>query len=201
MTDTPTPTATTTADAAAPATVSRKRRAPAMFAPLRYRDYRLLFTGQLISSIGNTFYSVALPWYMLTQGGGPINLGLVLTAYGVPLGVTTLLGGWLSDKLRARRVMLIADAACAVVTGGLAWATFGAHTPLWVIAALTAAMGAFAGPVRSRVAGHRARPPARGPAPGGERPLLRADAPGADGRPLAGGLRRGAGHRIRWLRD
>ncbi len=145
MTDPAIPTATATADGAAPATVARKRRAPAMFAPLRYRDYRLLFTGQLISSIGNTFYSVALPWYMLTQGGGPINLGLVLTAYGVPLGATTLLGGWLSDKLRARRVMLIADAACAVVTGGLAWATFGAHTPLWVIAALTAAMGAFSG--------------------------------------------------------
>ena len=141
MTDTSIP----TADGAAPLIAPRKRRAPAMFAPLRYRDYRLLFTGQLISSIGNTFYSVALPWYMLTQGGGAINLGLVLTAYGVPLGVTTLLGGWLSDKLRARRVMLIADAACAVVTIGLAWATFGAHTALWVIAALTAAMGAFEG--------------------------------------------------------
>jgi predicted MFS family arabinose efflux permease len=123
----------------------RKRRSPAMLAPLGYRDYRLLFIGQLISSIGNTFYSVALPWYMLTQGGGVINLGLVLTAYGAPLGVTTLLGGWLSDKLRARRVMLFSDAACAVVTGGLAWATFGAHAPLWVIAALTAAMGAFEG--------------------------------------------------------
>ncbi|HEY7849196.1 MAG TPA: MFS transporter [Ktedonobacterales bacterium] len=126
-------------------TAPRKHRSPAMLAPLGYRDYRLLFIGQLISSIGNTFYSVALPWYMLTQGGGPINLGLVLTAYGAPLGATTLLGGWLSDKFRARRVMLISDAACAVVTGGLAWATFGAHASLWVIAALTALMGAFEG--------------------------------------------------------
>lgn len=137
-------TSTPVADAAL-ADSPRARRVPAMLAPLGYRDYRLLFIGQLISSIGNTFYSVALPWYMLTQGGGPINLGLVLTAYGVPLGATTLLGGWLSDKLHARRVMLIADAACAVVTGGLAWATFGAHAPLLVIAALTAAMGAFEG--------------------------------------------------------
>ncbi len=132
------------APVAAP-TAPRRRRGPAMFAPLGFRDYRLLFIGQLISSIGNTFYSVALPWYMLTQGGGPINLGLVLTAYGLPLGATTLLGGWLSDKLHARRVMLVSDAASAVITGGLAWATFGAHAPLWVIAALTAAMGAFEG--------------------------------------------------------
>ena len=143
MTDTYTP--TLAADGAATTSAPRKRHGPAMLAPLGHRDYRLLFIGQLISSIGNTFYSVALPWYMLTQGGGPVNLGLVLTAFGAPLGVTTLLGGWLSDKLRARRVMLVADAACAVVTGGLAVATFGAHAPVWVIAALTAAMGAFEG--------------------------------------------------------
>jgi predicted MFS family arabinose efflux permease len=136
---------TSAADSAAKKMASRKWRGPAMLAPLAHRDYRLLFIGQLISSIGNTFYSVALPWYMLTQGGGPINLGLVLTAFGAPLGVTTLLGGWLSDKLHARRIMLVADAACAAVTGGLALATFGAHAPLWVIAALTAAMGAFEG--------------------------------------------------------
>lgn len=122
----------------------RRWRVPAMLAPLGQRDYRLLFIGQLISSIGNTFYSVALPWYMLTQGGGVVNLGLVLTAYGAPLGATTLLGGWLSDKLRARRVMLVADAACAVITVGLAWATF-THAPLWALVALTAAMGAFEG--------------------------------------------------------
>jgi len=112
MSDTFTP----TVDAPTPTRAPRRWRVPAMLAPLGQRDYRLLFIGQLISSIGNTFYAVALPWYMLTQGGGPVNLGLVLTAYGAPLGVTTLLGGWLSDKLRARRVMLIADAACAIVT-------------------------------------------------------------------------------------
>src|SRR5262245_125232 len=120
----------------------RIRRAVEPRAQRRSRDYRPLFTGQLISSVGNTFYSVALPWHMLTQGGGPINLGLVLTAYGVPLGATTLLGGWLSDKFRARRVMLIADAACIIVTVGLAIATYASQTPLWLLAVLTAALGA-----------------------------------------------------------
>jgi predicted MFS family arabinose efflux permease len=141
MTDTYTP----AAEAPSPARAPRRWRAPAMLAPLGQRDYRLLFIGQLISSIGNTFYSVALPWYMLTQGGGPANLGLALTAYGIPMGAMTLLGGWLSDKLRARRVMLVSDFARIFVLGGLAWATFGVHAPLWQIAALTAALGAFDG--------------------------------------------------------
>lgn len=113
--------------------------------PLRYRDYRLLFLGQLISALGDSFYAVALPWYMLTQGGGAANLGLALTAYGVPMGAMSLVGGWLSDKLRARRVMLVSDFARIFVVGGLAWVTFGAHAPLWQIAALTATLGVFDG--------------------------------------------------------
>ncbi len=121
------------------------RRGGGMLAPLRYRDYRLLFLGQLISALGDAFYAVALPWYMLTQGGGPANLGLALTAYGIPMGAMSLLGGWLSDKLHARRVMLISDFARIFVVGGLAWATFGTHAPLWEVAALTATLGVFDG--------------------------------------------------------
>src|SRR5262245_8600257 len=114
-------------------------------APLGNRKYRLLLLGQLISLVGDAFYSVALPWYMLTQGGGAANLGLVLTAYGIPMGAATLLGGWLSDKLRPRRVMLVSDFSRALIVGALAWLTFGAHMPLWGIAILTATLGLFDG--------------------------------------------------------
>jgi hypothetical protein len=38
-------------------------------APLRVRDFSLLFSGQLISIIGDAFYAVALPWFMLSGGG------------------------------------------------------------------------------------------------------------------------------------
>lgn len=124
-----------------------------MLAPLRNRDYRLLFAGQLISLIGDAFYAIALPWYMLTQGGGVASLGLVMTAYGVPMGIATLLGGWLSDKLRPRRVMLFTDCIRTFIVGGLAWLTFGGaapflqgqSAPVWGIAICTAALGLFDG--------------------------------------------------------
>lgn len=116
-----------------------------MLAPLRFRDYRLLVLGQMISALGDAFYAVAMPWYMLTQGGGPANLGLVLTAYGIPMGAMTLLGGWLSDKLRPRRVMLASDFARFLVVGALAWATLGVHAPLWLIGSFTATLGILDG--------------------------------------------------------
>jgi hypothetical protein len=55
-----------------------------MLAPLRVRDFRLLFSGQMISTIGDMFYAVALPWLMLSSGRSPQELGIVLAAYGVP---------------------------------------------------------------------------------------------------------------------
>jgi len=50
-------------------------------APLQVRDFRLLFSGQMISTIGDMFYAVALPWLMLSSGRSPQDLGIVLTAY------------------------------------------------------------------------------------------------------------------------
>src|SRR5579885_2206838 len=66
--------------------------------PLRYRDFRLLFSGQLISVLGDQFFAVALPWFVLTAGGTPQDLGLILSACGIPRVGTVLLGGVLADR-------------------------------------------------------------------------------------------------------
>ena len=40
--------------------------------------------GQLASNVGNAFYAVALPWYVLSVHGGTVLLGTVLAGYGSP---------------------------------------------------------------------------------------------------------------------
>jgi hypothetical protein len=60
-------------------------------APLQVRDFRLLFGGQMISTIGDMFYAVALPWLMLSSGRSPQELGIVLAAYGFTRVATVLL--------------------------------------------------------------------------------------------------------------
>src|SRR5579863_4424856 len=86
-------------------------------APLRVRDFRLLFSGQMISTLGDMFYAIALPWLMLSSGHTPQELGIVLAAYGIPRVGALLLGGVLSDHLRPRRVMLLADSMRALLVG------------------------------------------------------------------------------------
>ncbi|HEU5348412.1 MAG TPA: MFS transporter [Ktedonobacterales bacterium] len=112
---------------------------------LRVRDFRLLLAGQMVSTVGDMFYAVALPWFVLSSGGSPRDLGIVLAAYGIPRAGSVLLGGSLSDRMQPRRMMLVADIARAVLVGALAAiALLDMHT-LWILCAIAAPLGAFEG--------------------------------------------------------
>src|SRR5579863_2253709 len=113
--------------------------------PLRVRDFCLLFVGQMISTMGDMFYAVALPWLMLSSGHTPQELGIVLATYGVPRVGTLLLGGLLSDWLRPRRVMLLADIMRALLVGVLVMLVLSGRTAVLPLCAVAAPLGAFAG--------------------------------------------------------
>lgn len=116
-----------------------------LFTPLRFHSFCLLFIGQLISSVGDVFYEVALPWFILTSGGTAQDLGFVVGAYGLPRIGTVLLGGWLADHLGPRRVMVIADAARALLVGVLAFLVLNGNVVLWQLCLIAVPLGAFAG--------------------------------------------------------
>lgn len=119
-----------------------------MLVPLRVPDFLLLFSGQMISSLGDALYVVALPWMMLAGGHTPQELGVVLACYGVPRVGTLLLGGWLSDRIQPRRVMLVSDGLRAGLVGLLAALAFtnAPHTPpTWELIAVALPLGSFTG--------------------------------------------------------
>ncbi|HEX6477963.1 MAG TPA: MFS transporter [Ktedonobacteraceae bacterium] len=116
-----------------------------MLSPLHNRNYSLLFSGQLISNIGDAFYWVALPWFMLSSGGGAQALGLALTFYGIPRVGSLLLGGPLSDRLKPRRVMLLSDLVRVFLSGALAVLMLQGHPASWLLYTMLALMGLFAG--------------------------------------------------------
>jgi predicted MFS family arabinose efflux permease len=89
-------------------------------APLRHRSFRFLVAGQFASSLGDACYAVALPWYVLADHGGPLLLGTVLAAYGVPRTAALAFGGHASDRWRPWTVMMGADVVRAICTAALA---------------------------------------------------------------------------------
>jgi hypothetical protein len=66
------------------------------FGALREREFRLLFTGQLISLLGDAFTSVALAFAVLSIGNAT-DLGIVFAANGTTLWLAA--GGVLATTL------------------------------------------------------------------------------------------------------
>lgn len=117
----------------------------------RYRDFRLLWAGQLISTLGSQMQMVALNWHIWQLTHEPIYLGALGLVRLVPIVVFSLVGGVLADAADRKRVMQLTQSAMALVAAGLAALTFaGAITVWWVFAlsALAAAAGAFDTPAR-----------------------------------------------------
>jgi MFS family permease len=110
------------------------------FAALREREFRLLFTGQLISLLGDSFTSIALAFAVLSIGSAS-DLGYVFAAKSIPLVTFLLVGGVFADRLSRRAVMLTADAVRLGTQGGTAvlFLTHSAH--VWQVAALQAVSG------------------------------------------------------------
>src|SRR5713226_2420298 len=122
-----------------------KPAAGGMLHPFKVRNFMLLFGGQTISVLGDALYAVALPWLILNNGGSAEALGMVLAAYGIPRVGSMLLGGWLADRLRPRRVMLLADLVRALLVGILAALALWGHPTVLQLCAVAVPLGAFGG--------------------------------------------------------
>lgn len=91
-------------------------------ASLRYRNYRLLWIGTLISHSGDWMDQIALNWLMLVLTNSPFYLGLLNLVRGVPILLLTLVGGVLADRMERRKLLVItqsASMALAFILGAL----------------------------------------------------------------------------------
>src|SRR5581483_3987169 len=88
--------------------------------PLRHRGFRWFTAGQFTSNVGDAFYAVALPWYVLDSHGGALLLGTVLAAYGISRTALLFAGGPASDRWRPWTVMMSTDVVRAVALAALA---------------------------------------------------------------------------------
>ena len=77
----------------------------------RSRDFRLLWTGQAVSLLGDAAFLAALGWRTFTLTGSARSLGIVLTFQGVGVLTTVLVGGALADRYERRTLMLVSDVA------------------------------------------------------------------------------------------
>jgi len=83
------------------------------FGALGIRNYRLYWTGQVVSLVGTWMQQVSLPWLVLALGGSPIQLGFVAVLQFGPAMILAPFGGVLADRIEKRHALLATQiAAC-----------------------------------------------------------------------------------------
>ncbi len=113
----------------------------ALWQPLEIRNFRLLWLGESISLLGDQFHFVALAWLTLQLTGSGLALGTVLMAASIPRAVFMLVGGAMSDRLSPRGLMLISNAARALLVAIITSLVFFDAIQLWHLYALAIVFG------------------------------------------------------------
>ena len=108
---------------------------------LQEREFRLFFTGQLVSLLGSAVTPFALAWAVLDLTGSARDLGFVIAANTAPLVIFLLVGGVFADRLPRRGVMLTADVARMAVQAATAALLLSHSARIWELIVLQALAG------------------------------------------------------------
>ncbi len=120
--------------------------------PLRNPNYRLWLIGGTISLLGDQFYLVALPWLVLQQTGSAVVMGAIMMAGAIPRALLMLMGGAVSDRMSARKIMIataMARTICVTVIAVLVWLRVLRTWELYALAVAFGVADAFAVPAQT----------------------------------------------------
>ncbi|MDI6870410.1 MAG: MFS transporter [Bacillota bacterium] len=121
------------------------------FSALHHRNFRLFWTGQMISLIGTWMQNVGQAWLVLTLTDSPFLLGLVSAAQFTPVLLISLFAGVVIDRVSKRNLLLLTQSALLTLALILAVLVSTGTVRYWhvlVLAGLLGLVNAFDMPVR-----------------------------------------------------
>ncbi|RJQ82534.1 MFS transporter [Pseudonocardiaceae bacterium YIM PH 21723] len=115
-----------------------------MFVSLRYRNYRLFASGQIISLLGVWMSRIAQDWLVLDLShGSPLALGIMITLQFAPTLLLSLWAGVLADRVDKRKLLVVLETAIGVVALLLGLLVVTGVAQLWQVYVISFVFGAF----------------------------------------------------------
>ncbi|GCF07692.1 MFS transporter [Dictyobacter arantiisoli] len=111
------------------------------FSSLRQHNFRLFWSGQLLSLMGSSIQSIGQIWLVLNLTHSGWQLGVVGALQALPVLLFTLFGGVFADRWSKRRILLLTQSA-AMVQAFLFWLLLiTSSVQLWHIYVLALLLG------------------------------------------------------------
>jgi MFS family permease len=117
----------------------------------RHRNYRIFFTGQMVSLAGTWMQNVALAWLVIELSGSALAIGALAFWRFIPFTVFGLVAGVVADRIESRKLVMATQGAAMAVSIALAIITLTGTATLpvvYVLAALGGVALAFDAPGR-----------------------------------------------------
>ena len=111
--------------------------------PLRGREFRLLFLGQLVSFFGSMITFVALPFQMYDLTGSTLAVGALGICEFVPILAVALVSGALADAFDRRLLVVFSELGSAVVMAALLGNALLDEPHAWVLFVCAAVLAGF----------------------------------------------------------
>ncbi len=107
----------------------------------KHRNYRIFFSGQVVSVTGTWMQNIAAAWLILELTGSPLAVGLLMLCQFLPATVLGLFSGVLVDRLDVRKTVIATQAASMAFAAALAAITLGGVVEPWMVYLLTGLRG------------------------------------------------------------
>lgn len=121
---------------------------PTTFRALRHRNYRLFWSGQLVSLVGTWMQNAAQSWLVLTlanqeygTANAALTVGLIAALGSLPIFIFTLFAGVLSDRNDRRRILLVTQTILMLLAFALGALTQSGGVRLWHVAVFSMLSG------------------------------------------------------------
>ena len=126
--------------------------APSMFAVFRRRDFSLLWTAQLVSTIGSALTDLAAGILVFRVTGSALSVGLMLMATALPSLFVGLIAGVFVDRVYRKWILLASDLLRAALVVSIPWMihSFGI-VALYVVVMLASAVKQFFAPAEESI--------------------------------------------------
>jgi MFS family permease len=112
------------------------------FASLRHHhNYRLWFSGQLVSLVGSWMQNIALAWLVVELTRSPVAVGALAFFRFVPFTLFGLFAGVVADRIDNRKLVIVTQVAQMVFSGLLAVLVLTDSATLWLVYVLAALSG------------------------------------------------------------
>jgi MFS family permease len=114
---------------------------PSGLRALNHRDFRLFFTGQLISLVGTWMQSVGQAWLVLELTNSAFKLGLIGTLQFGPVLLFSFVAGVIADRVPKRRLIIGTQTALMLQAFALSALAWTGHVQYWHVAVLASLYG------------------------------------------------------------